>query len=376
MWFTACKMMKGTGMKKIGILTLHYSDNYGAVLQCFALRTAINRIPNCSAEIINFNPGRKYGWFTDERLQQKFLLKLKKYEEFNETENGIITDVIYDKNEIDQENYDYYIVGSDQVWNTSFSFFDTAYLLDFVKGNAKRISYAASVGLAVDSPCMRKEVFEANIPYFDFLSVREKTHEKFIASFTDKKVQTVVDPTLLLTSADYDRLITDTEKERSEEGEGDYIFFYYLKHDSTTPLACSFVNMLARKYNLKIIHYYVETPEIAFKNESKSFYFDGPKDFVWYIKHAKIVVTNSFHGTVFSILYHKPFYTYVVKSMGARVLDLLHNLGLENRILHGYMPLQEVSFIIDYSSVDKILGEERQKSLEYLYTALGERESE
>lgn len=361
-------------MKKVGILTFHFSDNYGAVLQCYALRHVVNSMPCCEAEVINFNPGRKLGWYTDEELQKKFVGRIEKFNDFNRMENGIKEPVLHDIRELNQEMYDCFIVGSDQVWNPSFSFFSTVYLLDFVNGNQTKISYAASVGLSADSFRMNREVFEKYIPGFDYLSVREKTHEGFIASFTDKKVQTVLDPTLLLNCEDYNQLIMETESVKEEEGE--YIFFYYLKHDSSTPLACSFVNMLARKYHLKIIHFYVEMPKQVFHNDNKSFYFEGPKDFIWYIKHAKIVVTNSFHGTVFSILYHKPFYTYIVKSMQSRVLDLLSMLGLSERLVEGYKPLSEVSFEIDYDSVDVILEKEREKSKEFLRKALEEKNDE
>lgn len=354
-------------MKRFGILTFHFSDNYGAVLQCYALRKVINSMEDCSADVIAFNPGRKVGWYDDSCLQNQFKEKLAKFAEFNHTETAIPLTDFYDTDEIEQSNYTGFIVGSDQIWNPSFSFFNTAYLLDFVKPDKLRISYAASVGLAPDHPRMKKEIFEKYIPKFDYLSVRERTHESFIGSFTHKKVQTVIDPTLLLTAKDYDMLIEDTKKEE----DGEFIFFYYLKHDSTTPLACSFVNMLARKYNLKIIHFYVEMSEQTFKNENRSFYFEGPKDFVWYIKHAKIVVTNSFHGTVFSILYHKPFYTYIVKSMQSRVLDLLGDLGLKERLVYGYKSLNDISWDIDYASVDKVLENKRKKSLEFLMGALG-----
>ena len=357
-------------MKKFGIMTFHFSDNYGAVLQCYALRTAINSIPDCTAEIINYNPGRKYAWYTDDILQKKYLEKLDKYYRFNRDDNGITEEQFNNIAELEQEKYDGFIVGSDQVWNTAFSFFNTAYLLDFADSNKRKIAYAASVGLAVESPRLKRDVFEKNIPQFDYLSVREKTHKDFIGSFTDKNVEAVLDPTMLLESHNYDELIKDVEMEKSTEVEGDYIFFYYLKHDNKTPLACSFVNMLSRKYNLKVVHFYVDMPEHVFKNEDKSFYFDGPKEFLWYIKHAKIVVTNSFHGTVFSILYHKPFYTYIVKSMESRVVDLLSTLDVSDRIIRGYKPLGEVTFDIDFESVEKKLAKEREKSLRFLREAL------
>lgn len=353
-------------MKHFGILTFHFSDNYGAVLQCYALRKVINNLDDCCAEVIAFNPGRKAGWYDDEELQVQYEKKLAIFRLFNYGETGIFKNDFENIQEICEEKYDGFIVGSDQVWNTSFSFFHSSYLLDFVCEDKRKISYAASVGLEPTNPRMRKEIFEKYIPRFDYLSVREKTHESFIAQFTKKKVETVLDPTLLLTAKEYDCLIEDVDKNEEE-----FIFFYYLKHDSTTPLACSFVNMLSRKYNLKIIHFYVEVPEQTFKNENRSFYFEGPKDFIWYIKHAKIVVTNSFHGTVFSILYHKPFYTYIVKSMQARVLDLLGDLGLEDRLVRGYKSLNEVDLEIDYERVDMLLEKKRRKSLAFLKRAVG-----
>lgn len=353
-------------MKHFGILTFHFSDNYGAVLQCYALRKVINSLDECCADVIPFNPGRKVGWYDDEVLQGQYKKKLEIFRTFNYEETGILKKDFGDICEILNEKYDGYIVGSDQVWNVSFSFFDTSYLLDFANEDKLKISYAASVGLDPAHPRMRKSIFEKHIPRFDYISVREKTHESFIAQFTDKKVETVLDPTLLLTAKDYDCLIEDVNK-----NEENFLFFYYLKHDSTTPLACSFVNMLSRKYNLKIIHFYVEMPEQTFKNENRSFYFEGPKDFIWYIKHAKIVVTNSFHGTVFSILYHKPFYTYIVKSMQARVLDLLGDLGLENRLIRGHKPLNEVDYEINYENVDILLEKKRRESLRFLRKAVG-----
>ena len=128
--------------------------------------------------------------------------------------------------------------------------------------------------------------------------------------------------------------------------------------------------MLSRKYNLKVIHSFVEVPTNSINKENESFYFEGPKDFLWYIKNAEIVVTNSFHGTVFSILYGKPFYTYVVKSMSSRVVDLLQCLGLENRIIKGYKKLSEVDFNIDYSEAYRKLEVERKKSIRFLKKAL------
>ena len=351
-------------MKKVGILTFHFCDNYGAVLQCYALLKVINSMERYNCEVINYNPNWKPRWFTDPKMQEKFLAKLEKYVAFRRDFLAIQEGYIYDTSEI--KAYDYYVVGSDQVWNTSFRFSKPTYFLDFVPDNAVKVSYAASVGLAIEDKRLNRTYFEQYIPRFDYLSIREKTHEQYIKEFTDKSVTTVLDPTLLLRKEDYDEIISRDKEEKEK-----FIFLYFLKHDTTAPLMISFVNMLSRKYNLKVIHYFIDVPKQAFKNNSESFFFEGPQEFLWYIKNAEVVVTNSFHGTIFAIQYHKPFYTYVVKSMSSRVLDLLQMLGLEDRLINGYKNIDDVNFDIDFEKVERKLETLRGESLNYLKVALG-----
>ncbi len=352
-------------MKKIGILTFHFCDNYGAVLQCYALKTYIKRTFNHDVEVINFFPEHTQKWYTETDLQERYLEKLNKFERFEKEILNIVSGRISNKEELKKLNYDCYIVGSDQIWNLSFPHSDTAYLLDFVEDSSIKISYAASVGMRLDDKILDHSIFKKYIPNFDYISVREKTHQPYIQSFTDKQVHTVLDPTLLLDSRDYDLIINNNKPTR-----GKYIFMYFLKHDNDFPQAMSFVNMLARKYNLKVLHFFVDLPNVVFENESQSYYFDGPTEFLWYIKNAEIIVTNSFHGTIFSIQYKKPFYTYVVKHMGARVVDLLKTLELEERIISGYKRLDEVIFEIDYTHAYDVIESLRIESKEFLEKSL------
>lgn len=350
-------------MNSVGIMTFHFCDNYGAALQCFALRKVINSFEGYQAEVINFNSNWKPGWFTEEDIQEKYIDKLEIYKKFQKKYLGVKEPVIYDK-EMISKDYDYYVAGSDQIWNPSFNFFNTAYFLDFAPSEAVKIAYAASIGMPVETAKNYSDIFKNKIKNLDFIGIREKTHKDFIQGFTEKKVESVLDPTLLLNKEDYEEIV---EKKKDSEK---FIFLYFLKHDTTAPIVLSFVNMLSRKYNLKVIHSFVEVPTNSINKENESFYFEGPKDFLWYIKNAEIVVTNSFHGTVFSILYGKPFYTYVVKSMSSRVVDLLQCLGLENRIIKGYKKLSEVDFNIDYSEAYRKLEVERKKSIRFLKKAL------
>ncbi len=352
-------------MKKVGIMTLHIGDNYGALLQCYALRHILNTLPDVQAEIINFDPGREFPVYADKEVQRKYLYKLKKFQKFNKNYNGVSDESFKDMNDPSVMQYDYYITGSDQVWNTSFVFANKAYFLDFVPAHAKKIAYAPSIGIPVSSPKLRKEWFQTYIPSFEHLSLREMSYEKFINQFTNKKVYSVVDPTLLLTVEDYNLLC-----DKMDYPDGDYLVLYFLKHDNSAPLLIDFANMLSRKFDLKVIYSFAKVPNAVFKAESDTFYYSDPSEFVQLIRHAKLVVTNSFHGTIFSILYHVPFYTYLVESMASRIKDLLDSVGLEDRIVYGYKRLTDDMLEVDFEKVDSILAEKRKYSIDFLKNAL------
>lgn len=348
--------------KRAGILTFHSGDNYGAVLQAYALRKKIQKL-GVPTDVINYNPGRKNPWYTDDELQEKYLGRLEAFRLFLEECVEVEEPPFYSVDDERMKRYTHYITGSDQVWNTSFPYVNSTYFLAFAEENARRISYAASVGLSPDNPRLKKELFEQYISKMDYLSVRERVHEEFIAQYTDKKVTTVIDPSMLLTAEEYDELLPEKKEEP-------FIFVYFLKHDLTAPLTMSFVNMLSRKTGLKVIHSFVEMPPQALKNEERTMFYEGPREFLWYIKNAEYVVTNSFHGTVFSLLYHKPFYTYIVKSMASRITNLLSSVKLEDRIIRGYKNICDVTKYVDFTAADEYIKSGRLYAEQYLKNAL------
>lgn len=352
-------------MKTVGIMTLHIGDNYGALLQCYALRHVLNSFPNVQGNIINFDPGREFPVYDVEEIQIKYEQKLEKFRQFNKIYNGISERPFTDINSEEAFGYDYYITGSDQVWNTSFVFANEAYFLNFVPQGAKKIAYAPSIGISENSSKIKKEWFQRNIPLFDYLSLREMTHERFLKQFTDKKIYSVVDPTLLLTREDYDELCKDIVYP-----DGEYLVLYFLKHDNSATLLIEFANMVSRKYNLKVIYSFADVPSVLFKNGSETFYYSDPKEFVQLIRHAKAVITNSFHGTVFALKYHIPFFTYIVGSMASRVTDLLKSVKMEDRIVKGYRKLSDDMLNVDFTEADKVLEKNRIDSLNYLKLAL------
>ena len=354
-------------MKKVGIITMHYANNYGAVLQCYALRKMLNSFDNTRADVLNFISAKhpRLPVYEDFAINKLNLERAKLFDNFREDSIQIIAPPFSELTPETYGEYDYFIAGSDQIWNPRFTLRDF-YFLDFAPEKFVKIAYAPSIARSVaDISKSDIETFKKHIPRFDYLSVREKTHEQFIQQFTDKKVSTVLDPTMLLTAADYEEIITaPVENEK-------YILLYFLNHDFSAPAILSFANRISRKFNLKVKHSFVEIPPNTFKNNAESFRFNtGPKEFLGLIKNAEMVVTNSFHGTVFSIIFGKPFYSFVVKSMSARMNDLLGEFGLEKRIVDGYKPDKNIDLNVDFSYAHDKLEELRKNSTAFLKNAL------
>ncbi|MDL2288689.1 polysaccharide pyruvyl transferase family protein [Oscillospiraceae bacterium OttesenSCG-928-F05] len=355
-------------MNKVGILTLHFSLNYGAVLQCYALRKTIADKTGYDVDVINYIPPSHGGRsFKETHFSADYEKKLRLFDNFRSDECGISPQKVTKENlREDQGEYDFYVAGSDQIWNTSFSLFDPLYFLDFAEAPSKKIAYAASIGLSLDDPLLDKSVFKAYVPKLDHISVREQTHQAFVQRYTDKtEVETVLDPTMLLKKEDYDNILAG-EKEKCEK----FIFLYFLKHDTSAVQALNFANTLSRKFDLPVVHNFTELPGAVFKHASKSMAFEGPKDFLWYIKNAEAVVTNSFHGTVFSLLFKTPFYTILDKKMASRAADLLRNCNLSDRIVKGFVKADDVNMEVDFRSADRYISKQKEKSIKFLMNAL------
>lgn len=353
-------------MKKVGILTLHYANNYGAALQCYALRKKINSFGGIKADVLNFiHPDHaRYPAYADIEINAKSLIRAGKFDDFRKEWIGINSAPFSELTADIYGEYNYFIAGSDQIWNPRFTL-RHFYFLDFAPDTAVKIAYAPSIAKPISDITDRDiKIFEKFIPRFDYLSVREKTHEQFIQRFTDKKVITAIDPTMLLSAADYSEITAPVSK-------GKYILLYFLNHDFSAPGILSFVNRVSIEYGLKVIHSFVEIPPQTFKNEAESFRFEtGPKEFLGLIKNAEMVITNSFHGTIFSILFEKPFYSFVVKSMASRIYDLIAPVGLEDRIIEGYKLLSDVSLYLDFAEAREKMNALREHSADYLRKVL------
>jgi len=350
-------------MSKTLISTLHFYNNFGSVLQAYALKHTVEQMGH-QADILPYRPNLpEYQYFQSERLLEEYTAKSEKFAKFRAKYLGVKEIA----NRIDEkwQEYDSYIVGSDIVWGKEFSDLDAAYFLQFAPNDAKRIAYAASVILSPDGRTEDDELFERWMPSFDAVAVRETSAVERIQRFASCEVTAVLDPTLLLTKEAYEPLVIEDEEMKKEP----YLLSYFLTHD---PAVVDYTNMMAKKLGLRVIHYFADYPGRVFASDAGCFAFAGPGEFLGYMKNAACVFTNSFHGTCFAMIYRKPFYTYMAKrAMLSRVRDTISRLGMEDRFFVDFRDLEKVSIDVDYSVMEKKLEAEKRKSLDFLKKALG-----
>lgn len=348
-------------MKKVGILTFHYADNYGAVLQAYALRKVINRITDCNAEIINYIPP-DYKYFVYSRGTESFsniIKKREKFELFLKQECGVVGNAI---RSVTGNEYDYYCVGSDQVWNLEFS--SKEYFLPNLDEGSKKISYAASVGMNHNSHKWDKEFFKKTLSTFKKISVREENDVSLISQISGQACECVLDPTLLLDKCDYEKLI-DNKKRTNQE----FILFFWLNHDREYLKGIELVNKISRKTGLTIVHSFVDIPKYFFANDGGTMIYSGVGEFLWYIKNAKYVVTNSYHATLLSIQFETPFYTFSVETMKSRMETIKSMLEIQNRVVDTYVSVDDVTDKVDFYSIHRNIVKKREHSMKYLFDA-------
>lgn len=368
-------------MKKVVITTFFKAENYGAVLQAYALQkilhekgydTEILNYRDSAIEdeykIFNFKNGSMYSKMRSLFKSILFLRKRKKrHDHFRDFQQHYLR--IGDKGyrsveEIkkDPPRADIYVTGSDQVWNTSITKgVSDIYTLNFGLEKVRRIAYAASIGTA--EICQNEgEEFREKVSGIDAISVREITAKNALARiFLDKPVEVTLDPVLLRSKRDWEADLSEIT-ERKEK----YILAYLVAEDQEYR---KIVNAMSENTGLKIIHFESRS---RYNNVLSSAYTEGPMDFVNLIKNAEYIVTTSFHGTAFSIVLHKKFWVIPHKPKGSRITDLLDKLQLSERAVYTLEEFTAKDFDqkIDYEKVDNLLDKEREKSLQWLGAAM------
>lgn len=350
---------------KIGILTFHRANNYGAVLQCYALQTFLSELGH-DVYVIDYANDKMQDTYKNFYIRtvsiKNILSGLYNYN-FKASRNRAFADFrkkyirLSDEQMLSkanlkvlQSNYDYFVVGSDQVWNPLLTDWDESYYLDFARPD-QRFSYAASLGNFPDND-MTRQFYKRNIEGFKKISVRENDSAQFLGSLTGRSVDCNIDPVFLLQMDEWSKISGARIIKKP------YVFVYCLHERKAYEIA----NSLAEKEGLQVV----------FIPDSKRAKVTGinkldatVNEFVNYIQYADYVITDSFHATAFSILFHKSFQV-VLKSkltgLNSRLENLLESLGLGNHIYH---QLSEIAKEENYVAVDIKIQEYRDKSKIY-----------
>ena len=364
---------------KIAIITFHDTFNFGATLQCAALfrylssqghcvlvinympeyvrrKKSAGRLFSGLKEIIGFVPKCKAFFKAISYFSHVFSFHRRNvlYQDFL-SRHVERTDVISDPRSIGAINADFYICGSDQIWNPNLTGgdFDSAFFLNPVSG--RKAAYGVSTGetdLFAYSDRLRELTSE-----FESISARESKTAGELSSILNRKIETVLDPSLLLDEEDY------REMESAIPDEEPYVLVYTV---SPAPAANAGALKIAADKGWKILdispHPFIKIPG------AKKIDHIGPGEFLTYIKQAEFIITNSYHGTVFSILYKKYFFSFPNRKRSGRTIELLRTLGLRDRLT------KYAEFItyemINYDKVFEKLDQARKSSYAYLHQSI------
>lgn len=330
---------------KIGLYTLHASNNVGAMLQTFALTKILQR-EGAEVEIVNVytqeteqrNHHCSKGSFIHNFARRLFrilhpgIAKMEK--EFDVFHEKLPLSKRYFSSEeyIKAPNkYDIHLVGSDQVWNLQKGYdCSRLYFLDYLPQNSKKISYASSFGtteIVHDVDMVKQALID-----FAKLSTREDSAVEFLKNSMGLQCEQVVDPSLLLTSNEWDKYIDD-----KPIVSGKYIFFYGVNREE------KIWNMLCaakKKIGAKIVGFPGLLP--AQYRFDEYIYNGGPLQFINLIKYAQVVVTSSFHGLAFAVNYNKPFVLVKFGERMERMNSLARLLDAEDRIANSEIEICEI----------------------------------
>ena len=385
-------------MKKVAIVSCYFKKNYGSMLQAYETQKFLDNegIDNDTINIdenIDFKKG-KSNFYKSQILNFSFIksklgmIKLKADKKINKKlgNNLNIRDKEFEKfkdkfkltkpyhtyKEItdDCEKYSSVVVGSDQLW-LPVNVVADYYTLNWVPDNVNKVSYATSFGISV-IPEKYKEKYSAFLKRINYISVREQNACKLVEDLAGRKAELVCDPTLLLNKEEW----MEIQQEKSII-DGDYILCYFLGKNIEHR---KFAERLKEKTGYKIVslNHSDEYVKYSDKFADETPYNVGPGEFVNLIRNAKYVCTDSFHGTVFSLINNIDFFTFErfstknsKVSTNSRIYSLLDLVGLQNRLLKGNENVEDViKQKIDFENVNNKIDNFRNSSKNFLRRSL------
>ncbi len=342
-------------MSKIGTITFHWAANYGAVLQAYALQSYLIS-KGVDTQIIDYVPGRvsltkmlaalkghNFKYFKKKKLLRKFCEQELRLTKKTYRSNRALTGC--------KDLYDAVICGSDQIWNESFTLGaegrpTLSYYLNFVGSRTKKVAYSVSFGTSALQE-RTVELIAPQVTEFFKISVRERTGQEILNKI-GISAELTVDPTLLLTKEKYEKLFINRTLPRPKK-----VFTYILHEGQKT--AQEVCHLVQRHFNQP-------------QTDGNELYIELCQ---WLndLAHAEFVVTNSFHGAVFSLLFHRPFVLLPVENSGMndRIQTLMGAVGLSQRIVTSVQEAQQLlQQQIDWDAVDARLSDMRRSSENYL----------
>lgn len=345
---------------------MHKVVNFGSALQAYALQKYIEDNITKNVCLIDYDyPNKEHKQFIKSQQSLTFKIKMmlvqvvgsflknrrkrqSRYELFYEKYFRLSKERYHSHEEICKNPplYDVYITGSDQVWNVNTMNNDGAFYLDFAPNKSNKISFGASFSTS-SVPDQFVNDIKSYLSSYKMIGLREASGVEFVKTLgLDPAIYVfnTCDPTLLLDKKDYDIIAKDS----SIRIDGEYILVYYLAYYNSEPALSEIIQQAVEKFNCKVV--LVGYRFIPYKGDIRYINGIGPAEFLWLYQHAKFVISCSFHGTIFSIINRKPFYTIVPPGIyDNRSKDLLHAINMDCRAILSTEDKQSLPFDNPYT---------------------------
>ncbi len=354
----------------VGILTFHRAVNYGAVLQCYALQQALNGL-EIENEVIdyrcpfierNYSPAPGVSVLHTRQFLRELCnapVKFKtrsRFHKFLWSNLRLSNKVKKEQMESFCHKYDAIISGSDQVWNLAITGEDTTYLLDFKMENCKRLSYAASIGPRTIKKNY-SDIMRLYLRRFDVISVREEAAAEAVQQMTGRVPVLDVDPTVLVETSVWSHLAMESKLHCKK------FLLLYLMQDS--PELVQLAKTLAHENKLTLYSIWMTQTK---KRAGIDMRGSSVEDYLYLIKNAEYICTNSFHGLMFAIRFHKRFFwSYQTgKNMSnPRFEMLVKQYGIDRRCFVPGMKAGEYKEM-DFEYTEEVMKKQRNNSLQHL----------
>lgn len=361
--------------KKCGIVTFHSAHNYGSVLQAYALTKFVSNL-GFHAEIIDFrhkhttemyewrlwSPYKSYLWNLKELVLRGIFQFGKKREYIFKK---FINDILPLSSKIDCTNgidskYDFLICGSDQIWNPNASGENHPIYFLNIKSNAKKISYAASSG-SVRFGDSDIKYYQNILKNLSAIGVREQFMKTYIENTFKLHAEVNPDPTFLLKKDDWEQI------EQAYYGLPEkYVLLYTIQNPETV---AKYAQQVGKELGIPVVQICNERGLKALRHRNIDFCLMdvAPQQFLWLFHHANFIVTNTFHGNIFSVIYRKNFIHYSINENDSRITTLHNTIGLnKTRYINSIELFKRIEKNIDYTKLEALIESYRQNGFFFL----------